>query len=188
MAEKKTDKKPDWLTIKNEYVTKNITYEELAEKYGVSLSTLNKRASKGKWVEAREEYGKMLERKFRNRASNEQVREYVKVERSLLLLLRGIEESLDPVRKELYKYRITVDGNPNDTVELDQINTNHIETVLKLIDKAESLLSRLYGIIPAEKVKEYEIALKQAEAAVEENSGNGNITVMLADQTGEFSE
>lgn len=186
MAKKKNG--PDWVDIKRDYVTKNFSYPELAEMHGVPLSTLNKRASKEKWVEARKEYGRIVERKYLNRMSNEQAREYVHVERSLQKILRGIEDSLEPVRNELYKYRISIDGNTNGTVELDQINTNHIEEVLKLIDKAEGLLSRLYGVLPADKRKEYEIAIKRAEAAAAEGQDSGGVQVLIGTEGTAFSE
>ena len=186
MAKKKKENKPDWVAIKRDYITKNFSYPELAEKYSVPLSTLNKRASKGEWVKAREEYGKIVERKYLNRMSNEQAREYVHVERSLQMILKSIEESLEPVRKEIYKYRVSIDGSPNATVELDQLNTDHVENVLKLIDKAEGLLSRLYGVLPADKRKEYEIAIKQAEAAAAEGNDGGAVQVVISSEGADY--
>ena len=46
----------DWSSIKNEYVTGDVTYAQLAEKYGINENTVYKHASNGKWRQAREEF------------------------------------------------------------------------------------------------------------------------------------
>jgi len=47
----KEKKKPDWAKIKAEYVANRTSYRKLAEKYGVSFSTLKERARREKWTE-----------------------------------------------------------------------------------------------------------------------------------------
>ena len=44
----------DWLKIKSEYVSGNISYRKLAEKHGVSFNTLKDHAMEEKWKECRE--------------------------------------------------------------------------------------------------------------------------------------
>ncbi|MEY8360036.1 hypothetical protein AALA99_13610 [Anaerotruncus colihominis] len=46
----------DWLSIKTEYVTSGCDLPTLAQKYGVSYSTIRKRSSKEHWAEQREEH------------------------------------------------------------------------------------------------------------------------------------
>jgi CRISPR/Cas system-associated protein endoribonuclease Cas2 len=48
--------KPDWEALKTEYVTTDISSRSLADKYGVSRSTLMKRAASEKWSDARKQY------------------------------------------------------------------------------------------------------------------------------------
>ena len=43
----------DWITIKAEYIAGGTSYRKLAEKYGVSPTTLTKVAGREGWVEAR---------------------------------------------------------------------------------------------------------------------------------------
>lgn len=183
----KNNNKPDWVAIKRDYITKNISYPELADLYKVPLSTLNKRASKEEWVEARKEYGKIVERKYLNRMSNEQAREYVHIEGALKKILKSIEDSLEPMRNELYKYRVYVEDQGSSTIQLDQINTQHIEELLAQIDKAEGMLSRLYGILPKDKQKEYEVAIKQAEAAVSDGTNDNGVQVIIGTEAGGYS-
>ncbi len=48
---KRKPEKPDWAKIKAEYLAKKTPYRKLAEKYGVSFSTLKERAVREKWTE-----------------------------------------------------------------------------------------------------------------------------------------
>lgn len=62
----------DWNTIKAEYIAGGISYRELAEKYGVSESTLKKKAAKEKWTELRNQAGTETELKIVDTISEEQ--------------------------------------------------------------------------------------------------------------------
>lgn len=46
-------KSPDWSLIEKEYVTSDIGYRKLAEKYDVSFTTLSTRAKAGEWPRKR---------------------------------------------------------------------------------------------------------------------------------------
>lgn len=46
----------DWNVIKTEYITTNISYRRLAEKYGVPFNTVGERAKREKWTELRRQH------------------------------------------------------------------------------------------------------------------------------------
>lgn len=55
----------DWEAIKTEYITTEISYRQLAGKFGVAEGTLNARAKREGWVEQKQQYrilaqGKLL--------------------------------------------------------------------------------------------------------------------------------
>jgi transposase-like protein len=54
----------DWDLIKTEYITTDITCRKLAEKHGVSESTLFKKCSKERWEASRKQHGSKLEAKI----------------------------------------------------------------------------------------------------------------------------
>ncbi len=55
--------KYDWDKIKKDYITGNMTYEKLCEKYGIKRhKTLEERAAKEKWGELRGEYRGEIEK------------------------------------------------------------------------------------------------------------------------------
>lgn len=45
-----------WIDIRNEYITTTIGTRELAKKYGISYSTLQKRATREQWMRERMQY------------------------------------------------------------------------------------------------------------------------------------
>lgn len=53
----------DWLKIKTEYVTTQISTRDLAQKHGVPYSTLRKRAEKENWSEERKKQGRKVSAK-----------------------------------------------------------------------------------------------------------------------------
>ena len=55
---------PDWKKIKAEYIRGGTSYRKLAEKYGVSFSTLCKISNKEKWTDLRKKTGKKMDTKL----------------------------------------------------------------------------------------------------------------------------
>lgn len=47
---------PDWKLIREEYITTNVGYRKLSEKWGVSFNTLKDRAKREMWFSKRERY------------------------------------------------------------------------------------------------------------------------------------
>lgn len=46
----------DWMQMKEEYITGDVSYRRLGEKYGVAASTVSDRASREGWARMRREY------------------------------------------------------------------------------------------------------------------------------------
>ena len=53
----------DWDAIKQEYISTNISQRELAEKYGVSVSSLGKKCASEGWSGLRKKFRKKVEKK-----------------------------------------------------------------------------------------------------------------------------
>lgn len=60
----------EWDKIKAEYLTGDATYEDLAKKYGISMSTLSKKASKEGWKKGRQKVGEKVAKKMQTRAAH----------------------------------------------------------------------------------------------------------------------
>lgn len=61
--------KPDWLKIKNEYATTNISYRKLAAKHNVSFNTLQDRAKREDWQSLRTEQHDNITTKTRQKTA-----------------------------------------------------------------------------------------------------------------------
>ena len=49
----------DWTALKTEYASTDITYRQLAEKYGISVSSVARHGKNEDWPSAREQYKHM---------------------------------------------------------------------------------------------------------------------------------
>ena len=63
----------DWKKIKAEYIAGGVSYRELCEKYGVSESSMRKKAAKEQWTELRNTVDTKNEQKLVERLSEETV-------------------------------------------------------------------------------------------------------------------
>ena len=64
----------DWQSIKTEYISGDISIRELAEKHGVSLSTVKSRSSREGWVEARKEFQTKVDTKVNQNVAEQSAR------------------------------------------------------------------------------------------------------------------
>jgi transposase-like protein len=89
----------NWTKIKNEYINGGATYPELAEKYGVSYSTLSKRGAAERWTESREsllqEISKRTEEKTAEKISEVESDVAAIMSRIRLKLTVKIEQAVD---------------------------------------------------------------------------------------------
>lgn len=85
----------DWQAIKTEYITTNTSYRKLAQKYGVGASTLYARASKEKWVEAKEQHRSKTIAKTLNAVSSAQANRAARLQTVADKLLGKVENLLE---------------------------------------------------------------------------------------------
>jgi len=89
----------DWPRIRTEYITSQISREELSVKHGVSLSALNKRAAKDLWKEAREDWRQQNAIRLQSTTEDEllqQKQQAIKIAVGLKLrIAKRLQERLD---------------------------------------------------------------------------------------------
>lgn len=94
----------DWTKIKTEYITNDkSSYRKLSEKYGISVGTIYKRASREKWNELKKQ---TYDRKVAKTLSAVEERQVSKMERILNItdkLLDKIEKAVDELDIQLCK-------------------------------------------------------------------------------------
>ena len=100
---KRTAPKTDWELIERDFLASGMSYRALAEKYGLSLSAVQKRAAAGHWQERLLELRREEERSAQSRT--EKLLELRESRRAILLntaddLLEKLRQALDQLEPE----------------------------------------------------------------------------------------
>lgn len=85
----------DWDAIKTEYITGNISYRKLAEKYGIQYSVVANRGRHEKWPEERDRYNIRKRSKTLERISSQEAARAAKIFGVADKLLLKIERMAD---------------------------------------------------------------------------------------------
>lgn len=86
---------PNWKKIKAEYIRGGISQQSLADKYGVSISTLTKHAMAEKWKDLRKEIGKKTDEKITEAISSQEAAKEYTIQGIADDLLKHIAENID---------------------------------------------------------------------------------------------
>ena len=177
MAEKKETKEPEtkaktkkinWNRIKHEYVTGDITYRELAEKYDVSIESIKKEARKTAkrkgWVTLKSEYRHNVytkaEQETARKAGKKLASTSEKVKSHAEKLVDVIGEAITELREYIVEHETTVKETEYDL----NVHKPKKETVTKSKD-----IELIYGKINTKSLKEISDALKTIQSLVTEN-------------------
>ena len=147
----------DWSKIKTEYITTDISYRKLAQKYGVGESTLFTRASKEQWVEQKEQHRSKTVAKTLDAVSKKQVGRAAK-------LISVADKLLDKVNSLLETDAEVL----NDTQAM-----KHISGVLKDIKEIQMIKS-------AADMREQDARIANLIKQAEKEEVNKDVTVKIA--------
>lgn len=86
---------PNWKKIKAEYIKGGISQQQLADKYGVSISTLTKHAMAEKWKDLRKEIGKKTDEKIVEKVATQEAAKEYNVQSIADRMLEHIAENID---------------------------------------------------------------------------------------------
>ena len=85
----------DWQAIKTEYITTDTSYRKLAQKYGVNVTNIAKKASSEGWVEQRKQYANETQSKTLAKISQQEANRAAKIHSVADKLLQKIEAMVD---------------------------------------------------------------------------------------------
>ena len=85
----------DWQAIKTEYITTDTSYRKLAQKYGVNVTNIAKKASAEGWVEQRKQFANKTQSKTLEKISQQEANRAAKVQTVADKLLQKIEALAD---------------------------------------------------------------------------------------------
>ena len=100
------EKEINWVKMRNEYITSDLSYRKLCDKYGTTVSHMRARAKRENWVAERAEYRKKLHRKTIEQTAQANARAEVKrIERIGSItdrLLDKLEKAVDELEISLF--------------------------------------------------------------------------------------
>lgn len=105
----------NWKKIKAEYIKGGISYRKLAERHGVSFSTLRKVAAKEQWTDLRNKCGARADTKIIEKLSDKSADKLSRVMDLTDKLLDKLEQAIEELDIQLYK----------DVVKTKEIEYNH---------------------------------------------------------------
>ena len=88
----------DWKAIKTEYITTDTSYRKLAQKYGVNVTNIAKKASAENWVEQRKQYATKMQAKTLEKISQQEADRAAKIHSVADKLLNKIEALVESGR------------------------------------------------------------------------------------------
>lgn len=189
----------DWKQIKAAYIAGGISLRELADKHGVSFSTIQKKSMEEKWGELRKKSGRKSEEKIIDSVSSKEAKKAVKkISRVVDLtdkLLDKIEQAIEELDIQLYKDVIkTKEIEYNNTLRPDKPTKEIIheeEKVLEvktIVDRSglKAIASSLRDIKEIQMLKseldnkEQEARIKKLEKeAMADDNGSAEVKVTM---------
>lgn len=187
----------EWEEIKTQYVTTDISYRKLAQKYGMAYGRLQTRGFNEKWQEEREAYKETLFKKSVDLICDEQAQRIARAIRIGDRMLEKVEESLNEIDMILCKTTTTKKTVANDEEEglcektvssedysmkkvaIDRAGLKQLSAVLKDL--------REIGIFRSElDKKEQEARISKLRKDAEEEQKDTTITVTFEGEMGDY--
>lgn len=186
----------DWKKIESDYMANRLTYREIAEKYGVSLSSVARHGRKNGWPEKREQFADRVNTRARSKA------EYKKAARRAEALMRldelaerllmEMEVAMDD-EDQLYRHVLYVAKGQQGERVLDKMDTRSakdmVETLRTLVEVIRDV-KESPGKLDAERLKlqKERLRLDREKAAVGQAETDETGVAMLAPVAEERAE
>lgn len=95
----------DWKKIKTEYITTDISYRKLGEKYGVNYSVIGARAREEGWVEQRTQFRNKTHTKTMEIISEKQAKQAAKVADLADKLMSKLEQAIEELDQTVVTHK-----------------------------------------------------------------------------------
>jgi hypothetical protein len=189
----------EWEKIKTEYITSEISYRNMATKYGIPYGRLQMRGREEDWKGQRAEYKENLLKKSIDLICDEQAH---RIARAVMIgdkMLEKVEESLNEIDMMLCRTVTTKKGFERDdeghvletSTSTEDFTKKKVAIDRQGLKQLSSILRDLreIGIFRSELDKrEQEARIEKLRKDVEEEQKDTNITVTFANNLDEYAE
>ncbi|MEP0814510.1 MAG: hypothetical protein HRF49_07590 [bacterium] len=161
----------NWHEIEAYYVASNLSYEQLCEKFGCSMSSLATIAAENKWASKREE--------FRNKIGSEQIE---KAKHAVLfdkMQFDAMTERTTDLAAALVAEKFTVEYKRFKAGERSEIDALELKEMMAVVKTAQEIKYRALNIPPPKQTLAVEQVMSPAQALAEELGALGPEILML---------
>ena len=193
----------DWLIIKMEYITTDLSLRTLAEKHGVSRTTIGHRSKAEGWVEGRRQHREKIVTKTSNKIANKEANKLAKLaaatDRAIDVVVKAFDDP-DQFNRYLVE-RMEEYAEPEIIIDHDdtthaigmrkyteeqtfaKVDTKALKDLTTVLKDLTGLMRNLYGIPTQAEAESQRIAaerlkLEQMKASANDNS-NDSIEVVF---------
>ena len=163
MTNKKTN---DWEKIKAEYITTDISLRDLADKYGIPMSCVGRRASLEKWSQERKKHKNKVVKEVVQKVQKSQANELAKKMKTVIGLRGVIDKALEDA-DQFARWIISEglgDGMSATTEKVfSKIDMKSIRDAAYALKVLQEIEDRTKGTIDAKDLKQIDIALQKLD-------------------------
>lgn len=128
-------KQINWDDIRNEYIATSISYRKLADKYGVSFRTLQRKATKEDWVSKRSQKGVKSAEKTIEKTSDMAAERAANLMTATDMVLHAILEDIEKIKAAEVPYNWkNITGALKDIKDIQAVPENTQQNILVKIE------------------------------------------------------
>lgn len=171
----------DWTKIKTDYITTKKSMRELAQEYGVSLSTLGKRASREGWAKRREHHENKVAAKVEEKRAGRKADKILKLQ----LAADRLEAHINRVLEDEEQFHRHLVSFGTKEIQHKKADTKAIRDMVAAVKDLTEVMRDVYGIPNVEakhsmKMAKEKLKLEKARAAMGERDAEHTGIALLS--------
>lgn len=180
--------KVDWGKARKEYVTTKTSRKKIAEKYGVSLTTVQRRACKEHWTEQRQEYRNSVTNKAIQKSANREAallaKEFDTVS-ALSDVLNKAVKSVDQFNKYIVSDMVGDGVSQTYEAKFDKTDMKALKDAAQAVKIIEQIKRSIKGVMTEEQKQQLALArekldMEKAKSMLGDDNDNETGVIVLA--------
>ena len=180
--------KVDWSKARKEYVTTRVGQQTIANKYGVSLTTVQRRACKEHWTEQRQDYRNSVTDKAIRKSANKEAALLAKefdTASALSDVLNKAVKSVDQFNKYIVSDMVGDGVSQTYEARFDKIDMKALKDAAQAVKIIEQIKRSIKGIMTEEQKQQLKMArekldLERAKSMIGDDDDNETGVIVLA--------